>query len=97
MGRHAKAWHINADNAHAIDLFRQQLQRHARSGGHAEIGDDDRVVKRRISHFKNGSADVFEQFARDQRFRIERHITNRALRTIEMGREGQAINAASRA
>ena len=29
MGRHAEARHVDADDAHAVDLLRQQLQRHA--------------------------------------------------------------------
>ena len=34
MSRHAEAGNINADHAHAIDCFRQKLQRHAARSGH---------------------------------------------------------------
>ena len=97
MGRHAEARHVDADDAHAVDLIRQQIERHARGRRHAEIGDDDGVVKRGIGELEDGFADVLEQFAGDQRLRIERHVTDRAPRAIEMRGERQAIDAAGRA
>jgi hypothetical protein len=46
MRRHAEAGHVDADHADAVDLVGQQLERHARRGRHAQVGDDDRVVER---------------------------------------------------
>ena len=97
MGRHAEARHIDADDADAVDFLGQQLQRHARRGGHAKIGDDHRVVKLGIGHLEDRLADVLEQLAGDQGFGIERHIADGAARAVEMRGEGQAIDAAGRA
>jgi hypothetical protein len=36
-----KPGHVDADDAHAVDLLGQQLQRHAAGGGHAQVDDDD--------------------------------------------------------
>ena len=97
MRRHAEARHINADDPHTVDLIGEQSQRHTGSGRHAEIGDHDRVVERRISGLLDGFLDVLEQLAGDQRFGIERHIADRALGAVEVRGECQAIDAASRA
>ena len=35
VGGHTKAGHINANDAHPVDLFGQQLQGHTAGGGHA--------------------------------------------------------------
>ena len=97
MGGNTEARHVDADDADAVDFLRQQLQRHARSSRNAEIGDDDGVVVFRLREVEHRLADVLEQLARHQRLGIERHITNAAARAIEVRREGQAIDAASRA
>ena len=97
MGRHAKARHVDADDAHTVDRIGQQLQRHTRSGRHAQIGHHDRVVFFRVGHVVHSVADILEQLAGNQCFRIERHIAHRAPRSVEVRREGEAINAAGRA
>ena len=48
MRRHAKTGNVDADDAHAVDLLRQQLQRHAAGRGHAQVDDDDAVVLFRV-------------------------------------------------
>ena len=97
MGGHAETGHIDADHPHAVDLVGQQLQRHARGGGHAQIGDDDRIVERGIGQIVNRLADILEQLAGDERFGRKRHIADAAPRTVEVRSEGQAIDAAGRA
>ena len=97
MGRHAEARHVDADDAHAVDFVRQQIERHAGRGRHAQIDDDDGVVQRRIGELEHRFADVLEQLAGDQRFGIERHVADRAPRAVEVRGEGQAIDAAGRA
>ena len=97
MGRHAEARHVDADDAHAVDLLRQRPQRNAGSGGHAEIGDDDRVVKRRVGQRVHGLANILVELAGDQRFRIERHVADGALGAVEMRGEGEPVDAAGRA
>ena len=42
-------------------------------------------------------ADVFEQLARHQGFRIERHIADRAARAVKVADKGQPIHTARRA
>jgi len=95
--RHAKARNVDADDADTVDLFRQQLERHARRSRHAEIDDDDGVVVRRFRGVVDRLANVLEQLAGDQRLRVERHVADRTLGTIEMRREGQPIHAAGAA
>ena len=97
MGRHAKSRHVDADDAHAVDLLRQGAQRHARRGGHAEIGDDDRVVERGIGEPMHRLADVLVEFSCDQSLGVERHVADRSLGAIEMRGEGEAVDAAGRA
>ena len=97
VGRHAEARHIDADDADAVDLFRQQSQRNARCSRHAEIGDDNGVVVFRLCELEDGLANILEQLAGDQRLRVERHIADGASRAIEMRGEGQSIDAARRA
>ena len=55
MGRHAETRHVDADDADAVDLLRQQAQRHAGRGRDAEIDDDDGVVKRGSASLKTAS------------------------------------------
>ena len=94
MGRHAESRHVDADDAHAVDRLRQQLQRHARRGGHAQVRDDDRVVQFGIGELEHCFADVLEQLAGHERLGIERHVADRAPRAVEMRGEAQAIHAA---
>ena len=96
MRGHAKARHVDADDAHAVDVLGQQLQRHAAGRGHAQVDDDHRVVQRRVSLLEDGFADVLEQLARDQALAVERHVAHGAARTVEVGGEGQAVHAAGR-
>jgi hypothetical protein len=79
MGRHAEARHVDADDAHAVDLLRQQPQRHAGGGGHAEVGDDDGVVLGRVGELVHGLAHVLEQLAGDQRLGVEGHVADERL------------------
>ena len=97
MGRHTKARHIYANHAHAIDLLRQQIERHAGSRGHAKISDDDRVIIFWLRQIMDRIANIFEKLAGDECFRIEGHIAHRTARTIEMAGEGKAIDAAGTA
>ena len=97
MGGHAEARHIDADDTDTIDDVRQQLQRHARCCWHTEIGDDDGIVQRRIRQLVHGVANILEQLAGDERFRVERYVTDGATGAVEMRGEGQAIDAAGRA
>ena len=97
VGGNAEARHIDADDAHPVDLLRQQLQRHAGSRGNAEIGDDDGVVVLGLGEVEHRLADVLEQLARHQSLGIEGHVANAAARAIEVRGEGQAIDAAGRA
>ncbi len=96
VGGNAETRHIDADDPHPVDFIRQQAQRHAGRGGHAQVGDDDRVVPIRVGHVVDRFADIFEQLAGDQRFGIERHIADRPARTVEMRHEGQAVDATGR-
>ena len=64
---------------------------------HAEIGDDDCIVQLGVGELEHRLADILEQLAGDQGFRIERHIAHRAARAVEVGRKGQAVHAAGRA
>jgi hypothetical protein len=72
MRRHAEARDVDADDANAVDLLRQDLERHARRRGDAQVRDDDRVVERRVGQLVHGVPDVLEQLAGDQRLRVER-------------------------
>jgi len=65
---HSEARHVNADDAHAVDLVRQHLQRNAGRGRDTEVCNDDGVEFLRIRHLVDGLDDVFEQFAGDQCF-----------------------------
>ena len=84
MRRHTEAWHINADNSHAVNFFWQNLQRHTRGRRHAQIGDDYCIVFFRVSQFEYCVANVFEQFTSNQCLGIERHVTHTAPRTVKM-------------
>ena len=97
VGRHAEARHVNPDDANALDFLRQQIQRHAGRRWDAKIDDDDRVVILGLRQIEHRIADVLEQLATHQGFRIERHIADSSFGPIEMRREGQAIDATSRA
>jgi hypothetical protein len=96
VGRHTEAGHVDADDAYAVDLLGQDLQRHAAGRRHAQVDDDDGVVLRRVGLLVDSLADVLEQFAGDQRFGVERHIADAALRAVEMRGEGQAVDTAGR-
>ncbi len=94
VGRHAEARHVDADDAHAVDLLRQAVQRHAGRGGDAQVDDHNRVVVRWLCGFIHRVADVLEQLALDQCFRVERHVPHGAACAIEVRGEGEAIHAA---
>ena len=96
MSGNSKARHVDADDAHTVYLAWQQLQRHARGGGHTKVGHHHRIIAVGIGQFMHRIADIFEQLAGDQGFRIERHIAHRAARAVEMRHEGQAIDTAGR-
>ena len=96
MGWDPKAGHIDTHDPHAIYFIGQQAQRHAAGGRHAKICDNDCIVKIGVGQFMNRIADILKQLARNQGFRIKRHIANRTSRPIEMANKGQAIDAASR-
>ncbi len=97
MRRHAEARYVDADDAHAVDLLRQQPKRHAGGGRDAEIDDDDGVVIVRVRELEDRLADIFEELARDERFGVERHVADGAARAVEVRREGEAVHAAGRA
>ncbi len=92
--RHAEARHVDADDANAVDLLRQEPQRHAGGGRHAEIGDDDGVVVLRVGKLEHRLADVLEQLAGDERLGVERHVADGAARAVEVRGEGEAVDAA---
>jgi hypothetical protein len=94
--RHAEARHVDADDAHAFDLLGQQVERHARGGGHAQIDDHDRVVVFGLGDLEDRFADVFEELAAHERFGIEGHVAHGAARAVEMRRESEAVDAAGR-
>ena len=94
MGGNAEAGHVDADDAHTIDLFRQQVQRHAGRGRHAEVDDNDSVVIGRLRGLEHRIADVLVELATHERLGIEGHVADAAARTIEARGEGQAIDAA---
>jgi hypothetical protein len=71
VGRDAEARHVDADDADAVDLLGQQLQRHAGGGRDAEVGHDDGVVELGVGELEDGLADVLEQLAGDQRLGVE--------------------------
>ena len=96
MGWHAETGHINPDDADAVDFLGQQLQRNARCGRHAEVGNDYGIIKLWVCDLKNRVTNILEQLASDERFGIKRHITNRPPRAVEMRSEGQPVNAAGR-
>ena len=97
MSRDAEPRNIDANDAHAIDLFGQEPQRHARGSRHAKIDDDDRVVLVGIGKLEDRVADILEQLAGDECLRIERHIADRAFGAVEVRGEGQSVDAACRA
>ena len=95
--RHAETGHVDADDAHAVDFLGQQVERHAGSGRHAQVDDDDRVVLGRVGELVDGVTDVLEQLAGDQRLRVERDVADAALGAVEVRGEGKTVNAAGRA
>ena len=97
MRGHAETGHVDADDAHAVDLLGQQLQRHAAGRGHAQVDDDDAVVQGRVGLLVHRLADVLEQLAGDQRFAVEGHVADAAPRAVEMRGEGQPVDAAGAA
>ena len=94
MGRDAEARHIDTDDAHAVDRFRQQLQRHAGGARHTKIGDHYGIVLVGVGDRVHRFADVLEQLAGDQGLGVERYIADRAARAIEMRGEGKTVHAA---
>jgi hypothetical protein len=94
VGRHAEARHVDGDDSDPVDLFRDLLDRHARSGRHAEVGDDDGIVVLGIGELDDSLTDVLVELAGDQRLGIERHVADGPPRPIEVGGEGQAVDAA---
>ena len=97
MGRHAEAGDVDADDADAVDLLRQQVERHAGGGRDAEVDDDDGVVVLGLGGLVHRLADVLEELAGDEGFRIEGHVADGALGAVEVAGEGQAIDAAGAA
>ncbi len=95
--RHTKSRHVDADDAHTIDFFGQDLQWHTTGCWYTQIDDDDGVIQIRIGFFMDRVANVFEQLACHEGFRIKRHIAHASACAIKMRSEGQSINAASRA
>ena len=97
MGGHTKAGYVDADDAHAVDLFGQQLQRHTAGGRHTQVDDDDGVDLVRVGLGVHRFADVFKQLAGDQRLRIEGHIAHAAASAVKVRSEREAVHTASRA
>jgi hypothetical protein len=94
MGRHAETRHVDANDAHAVDLLREQIERHAGGSRHAQIDHHHGVVIGGFGGLENRVADILEKLAFDERFRIERHVADGAAGAVKMRREGQPINAA---
>jgi hypothetical protein len=92
--RHAEARHIDTDDAHTVDLFRQQVQGHTGGGRHAEVDQHDGVVLVRIGELVGRLAQVLEQLAGHQGLGIEGHVADGALGAVEVRGEGQAVDAA---
>jgi hypothetical protein len=97
MGGHTKTGHVDADDAHTVDLFGQQLQWHTAGGGHTQVDDDHGVDLFRVGLGMHRITDVFKQLAGDQRLRVEGHITHATARTVKMRGEREAVHAAGRA
>ena len=76
--RHTKTGYIDTDDANAVDFFGQQLQGHTTGCGHTQVDDDNAIECFWVGLLVHRIADVFKQFACDQCFRIERHITDGA-------------------
>ncbi len=95
--RHAETGDVDPDDAHPVDFLRQEPQRNARRCRDAEVHDDDGVVFVRVGELEDRVPDILEELARDERLRIERHITDRALRPVKVRGEGQAVDATGRA
>ena len=57
----------------------------------------DRVVERGVGELEDRVADVLEQLAGDQRLGVERDVADGPPRAVEMGGEGQAVDAAGAA
>ena len=96
MGGNSKSRHINAHNPNAVDLVGQKPQRHTRCCWNAQIGNHDRVIAFGVGHIMDSLADILEKLTSNERFGIERHIANRAPRTVEMAHEGKPIDATGR-
>ena len=94
--RHAESRHVDADDAHAVDLLWEQLERYAAGGRHAEVRDHDGVVVRRVGELVHRLADILEQLAGDQSLGVEGDVSHGASRPVEMRGEGQAVHAAGR-
>ena len=97
VGRNTKAGYIDADDAHAVDLFGQQLQRHAAGGRDAQVDDHDGIELGRVRLGINRLADVFKQLASDQGLGVERHIAHAAARAVKVRGESQPVHTARRA
>ena len=96
MGGDAETGHIDAHDPDPVDLIGKQPKRHARCCGNAQVRHHDGVIAFRIGHVVDRFADILEQLAGDQRLRIERHITDRPARAVEMRHKGQPIDATGR-
>ena len=96
MSRHAETGNVDADDAHAVDDFRQPIQRHARRRRDTQIDHHDTVIIRRLRGFVHRVADVLVKLPAHQRFGVERHIADGPFRPIEMRGERQAVNATRR-
>ncbi len=92
--RDAEARDVDADDAHAVDLAREQPQRDAGRRRHAQVCHHDRVVLLRISRLVHRFPDVLEQLPRDQGLGVERDVAHRAPRAVEVRGEGEPVHAA---
>jgi hypothetical protein len=63
VGRDPETRHVDANDADAVDLLRQELERHTGGGRHAEVDDDDCVVEGGVGELEHRLADVLEQLA----------------------------------
>ncbi len=97
MGGHAKAGHIDTDNAHTVNLFGQQIKGHAGGGRYAQVNYHYGIVFIGIGELVYGLTDVLEQLSCNQGFRVKRHVAHSAPGAVEVGGEGQPVNATGRA
>ena len=69
VSRHAEAGHIDADDAHPVDGFRQAVQRHPGRRGHTEIDHHDGVIIRRLGDLDTPRCGCPRKAARAPAFR----------------------------